>query len=504
MEDPLKSECDAALAKLARRIRDFSRHSEFGSYAVGDPEADAALHHLGNEIRATLPPLAGEDGAFHGPDVYVATELPQVGGHSLVIGDFVSALQEDAGEKPVLLLTNFHRREAGPLPEWSLERIGFTPDRVEIVQQSSPAETVRRLLERLLELRPARLFLFQHPKDPLPVAAALPELAGTRFLVHHSDHMPTFGLHLPGMRVIELHASGASQSRFLGIPYELLLLTAPDPGPRPVGFLEKEALITGSSGRPQKFERPYFLSYPDAVGVILRTTRGWHLHLGPLADTTLSAISAILERDGIAADRFIHVPWVPSVAEALWEHRCDLYISSFPMGGARTDVEVAASGTPLLLHQSNVAGSVDATKPAGSLNWQDVEELAAILEKCHDREWLETQSRLIRAYFDEKHHATVFSATLRRIVAHGKGAPETDVTQRDAVRLQKITRALYNDAVRRTHEELELRRSQKSSISGLQKRVKALETRLKEVARKAEPPVRADSSSRWWRWLRKS
>ena len=43
-------------------------------------------------------------------------------------------------------------------------------------------------------------------------------------------------------------------------------------------------------------------------------------------------------------ERFIYMPWVPSVWKTLHDCRVDLYIASFPYGGGLTLIEAMGAG----------------------------------------------------------------------------------------------------------------------------------------------------------------
>ena len=45
---------------------------------------------------------------------------------------------------------------------------------------------------------------------------AQPEVARTRVLVHHADYLPSFGIYLPGVRIVDLSPGAAARTRFLG------------------------------------------------------------------------------------------------------------------------------------------------------------------------------------------------------------------------------------------------------------------------------------------------
>ena len=493
------------------RMDAFARASLLASHAIGVPALDQELAALGKELRAARQKELGTPAptSFPGPDVYLATHLPSPGGHSLLLGDFVAALSETGGgQTPHVFLTNLNLYPGGAIAEPLVDSLGIPPDRLHVLTETSPGAKLEHLLDALTEIRPTRLFLFHLPGDPIPVAAAAAGLAGKLYLAHHADARPCLGLHLDGMLALELHPFGAASSRVLGIPHEMLPLTAPDPGPRPAGFLRRGTLTTAACGRKSKFRLDSQPSYPQAVLTILQSTQGRHAHFGPLLDEVLGEIHRLLRAHSIPADHFIHVPWVPSLGQALWDHGCDVYLSSFPVDGARANAEVAASGTPFLKRVSPArAGEApDPFQPAGALYWSTLEELAARLAECRDMEFLAEKSRVIRAHYERLHHPRVFRETLQRILDGGSGINDSQVEKRQVLRMSKMIRSLAEAEFRRTETEMAREQQWRAEAAKLAERCTKLHLRLKklEEERKLLFPKGTGWRARFRRWLFKA
>ncbi len=456
------SDDDAVLEELRHKLARLTDEPGLGSNSLGVPDWDRELWLLGRKwIDSNSGKISRSAGSSAGRknDVYLATQVAADGGHTPLIGDFVRALADESGTTPTgrashLILTNIVGENPPPLDESIRERTGIPAANIVVLQDGSLGERLEQLFSHLLELRPKRLFLFQHPVDPLAAVVAQPEISPERFLVHFADAMPTFGLHLPGMRVIDLNPFASAMSRVMGLESALLPLTAPDPGPRPCGFLQRGKLVTATSGRPEKFTTPYFLNYPDTVGVILRSTGGWHVHIGRLDDEMLLRIREVLTAAGLPQDRFTHVPWAGSIARALWEHQCDVYFSSFPVDGARTNAEVLASATPHLRH-SKEPGKTNAplaSQIEGGASWHTWEDLTSVLQKLSDPAVLLEKSRLMRMNYDKLHHPRIFAERLSEILAGGQGWSDPLAHERDHRALNRMLRSLVTVLIQRTDE----------------------------------------------------
>jgi hypothetical protein len=424
---PSLSPFDVPLEERGTAMRALAAHPAVGRLGVGVPAWDAEIWRAGRrwwrQHAAAVDALAlgGPSLAGSGGDVYLATELYEDGGHTGLIGDCVRALDAPAH----VVLTDLHGGHRDGVSPRIVERLGVEPAAVSVLSGPGLDARGRELFVTLRALRPRRLLLFHHPHDPLAVLAAQPEVAPAAWLVHHADATPSFGLHVPGVRVIELHEPGVALSQLLGrLPF-LLPLTAPDPGPRPFAFLARGRIVTASCGIAWKFAPAAAYDYAETVAELLGATGGWHVHVGAMDEALRARLYAALASRGVAAERLEHVAWTSSLARTLWERRCDVYVASFPADGARARVDALASGTPYLWHATRPDGDRpdrDSTDDRGGLAWRTWAELRATLAGLADPEALATHGARARGAYDAVHHPAVFARTLRAIV-DGTAAP---------------------------------------------------------------------------------
>ncbi len=449
-----------------------------GRMAIGLRRWDTALLRMGREWLADHPNPDPPNESSAAGDVYLATQIFPAGGHTALIGDFVRALASPRA--PHLILTNLNAANSAPLEERIWRRTEIPPENITLLLGPSIFDRMEELFARLRQLRPKRLFLFHHPEDPLAGAVAQPEIAPACVFVHHADSTPSLGLHLPGIELIDLNPGAVATSRLLGLTSSCLPLTAPDPGPRPHGFLRRGSLVTATSGSAPKFNRAYAYSYPETVGVILDATRGWHLHIGPLDENMQHEISEALRRRNIVAERFIYLPWSESVAKALWQHEVDLYCASFPVDGARARVEVLASATPYLAHSTRALPANRATN--SEMLWDNWAVLTSILHRAADQAFLAEQSRAARAQYDEAHHPRVFRSQLENILAGRGGRGEGTPDDRDL----NAIRGMLRSVVEAVSDNKDLERKSFAALrdknAKLQARINELERRQKKLS----------------------
>lgn len=515
-----KAPLEVALEAISQKMRKLSDQPGLGSRSLGEPSLDAQLYQMGQSwLAANATEVTASSDSIC--DVYLATRLYPYGGHTALIGDFVQALAAP-GVESHLIVTNV--LDADPtlhLTENVQSRTGITAEKTFILSGSAYEDRLQQLFKHLLTLKPQRLFLFHHPHDPLPVVVCQPQIAPQRILVHHADSVPSFGLFSPGIKIIDLNPMASAVTRFLDLKSNLLLLTSPDPGTRSAGFLTRDGLVTATSGSTAKYQRIHSYSYPETVAVILRTTGGWHYHVGHLGSKMLQEINQVLLRKNLPSSRFIHIAWTPSISGFLWEQACDLYLSSFPVDGARTNAEVLASSTPHLRYtqrpEKELVGSGSAIP--GGLTWSTHENLARVLEEVRDRSQLEKLSQQMRLAYEKVHHPKVFAETLQRIL-EGTVIPEEAEPERDKRALRFLLKtvihtsqaswlALNTPAKPVVNTDLKPDRrlvaainKQRERIDFLQEQRKRLEQKLAKMESENEQRGKGRGlRARLWRWL---
>lgn len=349
------------------------------SQVFGSEMLDALCMQIGGaNLHAMARPVSrGDAPDTEAPYVYIVTKLQRSGGHTRVIEDFIRARPE---ARHVILATGLEGASDTDYLENGLAR--EVDVRFDLAPSGSYAQRLSWLQQQLAALRPRHVYLFNHHQDSVAVAALHPDLGLHGSFYHHGDHHLCLGVHLSHLEHIDLHPMGYHYCRdALGIENTYIPLTANDRGERPADlpFLGGGTLTTCTAGRSNKIEVPYFVSYLDVVPELLQTTGGRHVHIGRLTPWARRRIARGMKRLGIAPERFVYVPWVPSVWQALHTHRVDLYIASFPYGGGLTLIEAMGAGVPVALHRhifSRVLSGIELGYP-GAFSWRDPAELLA-------------------------------------------------------------------------------------------------------------------------------
>ncbi len=376
------------------------------------PELDHHCARIGAQFREQYPSDSSSP-APAGLQVYIATELYLTGGHTAVIEDIIRA-QPDRTHRILVTDLNGNTDRAGVA-----KRFAGLAVEIRWAPAEDRAAAMAWVAKELDHCAGARVFLFNHHFDSAAIAASAGAAKSTDLhYCHHADHHLALGVHLEGATHIDLSPFSfhhcCSDLGIAGNVYLPLTAEIPegDHTPKP-DF--STPLRTACCGSPGKFSAPYAYNYFDLIPKILATTGGTHFHIGGIDAATLAGLQEGLTAHGIPAERFVHIPYTPSLWKTLQEHGITLYLSSFPITGYKAAIEVMGAGIPLLVHDHYALEQVtcrDIVYP-GALYWRTPESLCETLSSLTP-ELLEKHADLSRAHFlavnDPRHLAPALAA----------------------------------------------------------------------------------------------
>ncbi len=414
-----------------RAMRALQADPTAGGPPIGIAAWDTALVRLGEDLMTSC---GAGDAVDIAPcrQVYLASCLYDVGGHTALIGDMVRALGTDAH----VVITDFERDTPLPLAEAVRQRLALPAERIHVLAGPALPDRFAQALRVIRAARPRQLLFFHHPHDPIGALLSQPALAPVRVLVHHADRTPSFGMHAPGTRIVDLNPNAVAPTQLIGLASSLLRLTVPDPGPPPLARASDRPLVTVSSGSPHKFQSTYVFRFAPTIREVLRATGGRHVHIGPLPDEECAHIARVLVRGDVDPSRFVHVPKVPSLAGALHEMECDVFLASFPVSGARTRVEVLAAGVPYLAHAPHHAAIRGPWPDSGAagLTWRTWDDLRVTLARLSQADLRAEHARRSRREYEDRHHPDAFATRLRAILQPDAPADPVDAANRTRAR----------------------------------------------------------------------
>ncbi len=344
--------------------------------------------------------------------IYIVSKLSPTGGHTSALADIVRL---GPSTQSVILVTG----TTGATDRSAIQdRFESIPDvSFDFAPQGKLVGKMDWLQQKLLILKPRVVWLFNHHQDSAAVAAVQPNAGYNLRYYHHGDHHLCLGVHLIYADHIDPHPMGFHNCRDkLGISGNRYLpLVVKDIGnhqdeydTRPV-----ETLITCTVARPSKIESPYFIHYSGVIPELLRMTDGKHIHIGRLNPITLFRIKYGIRKLGLPESSFTYIPSVRSVWKSLHEHKVNLYITSFPYGGARTLIEVMGAGIAIALHvhfSSRLVCTFDMVYK-GALLWKTPQELYAHIQRL-DAEAIRTHGKSARREYEKNYREDLLTEGL--------------------------------------------------------------------------------------------
>jgi hypothetical protein len=344
--------------------------------------------------------------------VYVVSKLYTSGGHTAALADIIRLAPP---ARSVVLITGI----GGATDHAAIQhRFESIPDvSFEYAPRGKHIQKLDWLQRRLLALVPVDVWLFNHHQDSVAVAAVQPDAGYQLHFYHHGDHHLCLGVHLNYTDHIDPHPMGfyncQDELDIHGNRYLPLVVRDMGDRPAPFEFISGAGLVTCTAASFNKVEVPYFIRYVDVVPELLRVSGGKHIHIGRLTPMALSRIRSGMRKLGLPGSAFVYIPFVPSVWKALHEHQVDMYITSFPYGGARTLIEAMGAGVPVAVHShcaSRLLGTLDMAYE-DALVWRNPKELYDFVQ-CVDATTLREQSRLARNRYLDFHREGILKNAL--------------------------------------------------------------------------------------------
>lgn len=342
--------------------------------------------------------------------IILATELHALGGHSRVVEDLVRTRPD---HKHLILLTNAYNSPA-QFDTARYTRLGAT---LHVADSSNLHEKLRWVQAHLSQHPNAEVLVFNHHADAVAIAAIQPGLNREVVFHHHCDHQLSLGASLSWPRHFDYVDVLTQRCRSAGLTPEILPLSVPRQSPRAhtqESFMRGGGIKTCSSGTANKFLAPALYPYWEVLPLILKASGGEHIHIGAITPDLQAQIDASLTEHGIDLCRFIYIPWVESLWQAMIELGVDLYIGSFPLGGGRATVEALGAGIPIVTHQNALLPILGACGlgPRNTWSWSTPSQLEKILQSVTPAE-LASRSVQAHQHYHSVHAPEVFAAIVR-------------------------------------------------------------------------------------------
>ncbi|WP_170318412.1 glycosyltransferase family protein [Sphingomonas sp. PAMC 26621] len=333
--------------------------------------------------------------------IVLCTGLYKYGGTTLVIRDLINAHPE----YDCTVIATDYLQDMTP-EDLALSRIDGSGADVSICPQGDSVSKLGWLILKLIEAAPTRIFILNHHQDSVIISGASPFVTTADVVFyHHADYNMCLGVHLKGAIHVDPHNVGYHNCRTNeGLADNAYVpMTVDDRVSRRIAssFMPGGSLTTCSSGSYHKFRNFYLYPYNELIAERLMCRDGIHIHIGGISTPHLAEIRQTLIKRGLEPDRFVHVPWTASFWDSIVDRSVDLFIGSFPIGGARTTIEVMGAGIPIIMpdnYLSRFFSSRDIVYESCFI-WKTPEEFSRTIRSI-DLSSLKIHSEQSRAHFD--------------------------------------------------------------------------------------------------------
>lgn len=413
-----QSQFDDFLLKISQGVTQFnsvtSHEKIFADRLLASPVLDNLLLAYVNKSAITCDFM---------PDpakvMVLASNFYIYGGHSLWAEEILD-IEIGLARKTSVLFTNIHGHENHQdslAPR--LEVAG-----VEVEHLTSPSLHGRYLagVEAIKAFRPAVVFLFNHQYDPVAVAIALAVASICKVVfVHHADHSLSLGAACREFIHCDDYSDVYDYCRVIyGHDNHYLPVSVRDSGK----CLKTNTHIqrTASCGTSYKYTQPYKYNYFGVIADLITRYKVKHYHIGFLPDDVLANVRDLIAQSGGDPNSFVYYPNTLSLWGFLLDHKIDLYLGSFPIGGVRAVIEAFGAGIPVLVHApSDSSGMTELNVIAHDMpTWEELSDIDALFAQV-DAQWLAWQSNRVRQQYERYYSSDVlksFLTTLPEGVTH--------------------------------------------------------------------------------------
>lgn len=410
---------DASLSSIERLVNQIfcepiNTAQIFGSKLLDDLCQEIGLQNL-CKLQSNIDLFLDntkQDAKLQNVVVYVVSKLQASGGHTAVLADIIRLAPHSHS---IILVTGV----GGVTDHQAIQyRFDAIPNvTIEYAPRGKCLDKLNWIQKRFLALKPADVWLFNHHQDSVAIAAVQPNAGYQLHFYHHGDHHLCLGVHLDYADHVDIHPMGYHYCRDkLNIKNNRYLpMSVKDLGGRPdsLKFKSGSNFITCTAAGFNKVEVPYFIQYVDVIPALIHASGGKHIHIGRLTKIALRKIRNGLHQLGLSESSFIYIPFVSSVWKALHDYQVDMYVTSFPYGGARTLIEAMGAGMPIAIHShctSRLLGTFDMVYE-GALIWRNPNELYEYVRNV-DIATLSSHSKMARSRYLAYHSEDIVISAL--------------------------------------------------------------------------------------------
>ena len=409
---------EEALTKIFHLCSHLRDQSELEMQKVHLPCLDELILSIGERLYRECEPKPLE-ALKRCENIFVATEIYPIGGHTRLILDITRNLKAPA----VIILTDiFENYKSSRMSLEHFQELGLD---IEIIVLSGVGlvEKITKLRRLLMSFSPSNIWIAAHHEDVVAYTACrkFDCIFAKMIYLHHCNYNPTLGATRQDYIHVDLMQSDVEMCRDTGMVKPILLplhVELPERLKPVEAVLRSSNFKTATSTRSNKIVFKGPLAYQKIVSSIISTTQSKHYHVGDLSVRQIEIIQNELKAEGLDHLNFVHIGIVQSVSQALLDLGIDIYISSAPTVGGKTLIEALAAGIPVLSYANSSSDFILDRYQARFLDkeigtWSSLNELEIRLQEFD----LEESSNKVRNLYNNKYSRDAFVRAISSIIS---------------------------------------------------------------------------------------
>ncbi len=278
-------------------------------------------------------------------NIIIGTEFYSVGGHTRIAKE-IAAHKKNT----IVIVTDAYSRCDNNFHYYRQFQDLFASTPLLVLPPGLMLEKINYFIQLLNVLNPRSAVIMTHHDDPIGIVAVAQSDIYRKIYYHHCDYNPALGATIKSFHHYDLSPYVGSickehtKSNYLPLMYKTKHLDK-------IKFNKDEEFNLLCSGSLIKFnfsDEDSKSYYPKVISEILNTNNCKFYHIGELGASELSLIERNLHFNNIDLSRFCYLGAVPDIPKIIFNLINPVYISSFPIPGGLTLVEVLSTGVPLL------------------------------------------------------------------------------------------------------------------------------------------------------------
>lgn len=366
--------------------------------------------------------------------VFLATELHEQGGHTECVKCLVSSLAETY-EIGLFLVEKERSFKYAPI---KMEEISIN---AKILGLKSSSNTFKasliELYNKIIRYKPKVIFLFYNPDDILSTAVCflIKKYTDIRLIYfNHASHLPSLGFSFSDLIIEGMPVTQYITQKFrhvdkcyvMGLPSYPLSYTK---------YLSKNEIyckrkelgisegnyFTLSGAAAYKFFDKSGSSYFQMIQrLLIKEPSLQHIVVSSFTKTELEIIEQIFESTPDVRKRLILYPFTPFF-DSLFQS-CDVFIDSFPMSSALTQIDVMRNKRPMVIkiNKENASLSFHEYAPVGyPYMFEEIKEMEkGILNLLYDKNKQEAMVTILYNHYLQNFEGSAVAAKYCKLIEH--------------------------------------------------------------------------------------